>query len=166
LSVYFGREAKNNKYSKVLNFHTAKLLSVVFSHFKIKVFKMSEEKSSNVLKPGAIIRPFLSLETAIEIIENLYGLKAFGLKEYIRFTIVAKLAFKNFLLSRSFIHRSTRGVGEGRGERAPHEPPKKIFFKLAIKSNKIEKGTSLIFSQRQVHPSKECFTYYCASIGL
>ncbi len=81
----------NNKYSKVLNFHTAKFLSVVFSHFKIKVLKMSEEKSSNVLKPGAIIRPFLSLETAIEIIENLYGLKAFGLKEYIRFIVGLQL---------------------------------------------------------------------------
>ncbi len=82
----------------MLNFHTAKLLSVVFSHCKTKVFKMSEEKSSNVLKPGAIIRPFLSLEPAIEIIENLYGLKAFGLKEYIRFTVVVKLAFKKFFI--------------------------------------------------------------------
>ncbi len=47
--------------------------------------KESEENSSNVLQPGAVTRPMLSLDTAIAIIEKLYGLKATKLKEYIRY---------------------------------------------------------------------------------
>ena len=47
----------------------------------------SEEQGSNVLQPGAVIRPMLSLDTAIVIIEKLYGLKAIKLKEYIRFNL-------------------------------------------------------------------------------
>ncbi len=47
--------------------------------------KESEEQTSNVLQPGAVIRPVLSLDTAIIIIEKLYGLKAIKLKEYIRY---------------------------------------------------------------------------------
>ena len=45
---------------------------------------MSDEKNSAVLEPGTIIRPFLSIETAVKVIEDIFGLKAFGLKEYVR----------------------------------------------------------------------------------
>ena len=48
---------------------------------------MSDEKAATVLQPGTIIRHFLSIETAIKLIDNVFGLKAFGLKEYVRYSV-------------------------------------------------------------------------------
>jgi hypothetical protein len=45
---------------------------------------VTEDKGSTVLKPGSVIRPFLSLNTAVKIIDRLYGLAAVDLKEFIR----------------------------------------------------------------------------------
>jgi hypothetical protein len=45
---------------------------------------MSDENKSKVLKPGEVIRPSLTMETAVVIIEKLYGLKPTNLKEYVR----------------------------------------------------------------------------------